>query len=55
MNISTVSHAHLAAAQNPQTVSRAAATKAATSQPVAATDSDGDHDGSTGGRIDVRA
>ncbi|MCU1616976.1 MAG: hypothetical protein JWO98_4516 [Frankiales bacterium] len=57
MNVSAVSNAHaqLAAAQNAQTAQRAVAAKAAQSQAVAPTDSDGDHDGSTGGRVDVRA
>lgn len=53
MNVSAVSNAHAQlAAQNAQ---RAASAKATQSQAVAPTDSDGDHDGSTGGRIDVRA
>ena len=55
MNVSTVSNGHSAAVQNAQTAQRAAATKATQSQTVTATDSDGDHDGSTAGRIDVRA
>jgi hypothetical protein len=56
MNISTVSKAHQTAVQNVQTAQRAVAAKAAQSQSVAPTDSDGDHDGSTSsGRIDVRA
>jgi hypothetical protein len=55
MNVSAVSNAHLTAVQNTQRTQHAAAAKAAQPQAVAATDSDGDNDGSTGGRIDVRA
>lgn len=55
MNISAVSNAHVASVRSAQAAQQAVVAKAAQSQAVAPTDSDGDRDGSTGGRIDVRA
>ena len=55
MNISAVSNAPVTSVRSAQAAQQAVAAKAAQSQVVAPSDSDGDHDGSTGGRIDVRA